>query len=48
MTARFLQSTHELKTLVLSYHPLIAIQTPEEERLQSLLRAVSLHLLIPH
>jgi hypothetical protein len=34
-------AVHELKTLVLSRHPAIAIETSEEERLETLLRAVA-------
>jgi hypothetical protein len=34
-------AVHELKTLVLSRHPAIAIETSEEERLEALLRAVA-------
>ncbi|MBA3686105.1 MAG: AAA family ATPase [Planctomycetes bacterium] len=38
---------HELKTLVLSFHSVVAIETPEEERVQSLLRAVGVDLFLP-
>lgn len=34
-------SIHNLKTLILSFHPVIAIETVEEERVESLLRAVA-------
>jgi ATP-dependent 26S proteasome regulatory subunit len=34
-------AVHELKTLVLSRHPAIAIETSEEERLEALLRATA-------
>ncbi len=34
-------SIHDIKTLVLSSHPVIAIETVEEERVRSLLQAVS-------
>ena len=33
-------SVHDLKTLVLSFHPLVAIETVEEERVERLLEAV--------
>ena len=35
------QSVHDLKSLVRSFHPLIAIETVEEERVQELLREVA-------
>ena len=38
---------HELKTLVLSFHAVVAIETPEEERVQSLLRAIGVDLFLP-
>ncbi|OGW65664.1 MAG: AAA family ATPase [Nitrospirae bacterium RIFCSPLOWO2_02_FULL_62_14] len=34
-------SIHDLKTLILSSHPVVAIETVEEERVRSLLQAVS-------
>ncbi len=34
-------SVHDLKTLILSFHPVIVIETVEEERVQSLLAAVA-------
>jgi len=34
-------SIHDLKTLILSSHPVVAIETVEEERVRSLLRSVS-------
>lgn len=34
-------SVHDLKTLVLSFHPVVAIETVEEDRVLSLLRAVA-------
>lgn len=40
-------SAHELKVLVLSYHPLIAIETVEEDRVESLLRSVATDLRVP-
>jgi hypothetical protein len=39
---------HELKTLVLSRHPAIVVETPEEERLDELLAAVARELGLPH
>jgi len=40
-------SVDDLKTLALSYHPLIAIDTVEEERVQALLEAVARELQLP-
>ncbi|MBE9117636.1 AAA family ATPase [Lusitaniella coriacea LEGE 07157] len=40
-------SIHDLKTLILSFHPIIAIETVEEERVESLLRAVAGELKMP-
>jgi hypothetical protein len=34
-------STHEIQTLVMSFHPVIVIETVEEERVQSLLQAAT-------
>jgi hypothetical protein len=41
-------SIHDLKTFVLSFHPLIAIETVEEDRVSSLLHAVSSELDLAH
>ncbi len=38
---------HELQTLVLSYHPMIAIETVEEERVRSIIREVARNLSLP-
>ncbi len=38
---------HELKTLVQSMHPVVVIETIEEERVDDLLRAAAAHLRIP-
>jgi ATPase family associated with various cellular activities (AAA) len=40
-TASFSDSVKELQTLILSFHPIIALETPEEERVQNLLQAVT-------
>jgi ATPase family associated with various cellular activities (AAA) len=40
-------SVHDLKSLVLSFHSLIAIETVEEERVRSLLREVAVDLRLP-
>ena len=40
-------SVHDLKSLVLSFHSLIAIETVEEERVRSLLREVAVDLKLP-
>ena len=40
-------SVHDLKTLVLSFHPVIVIETVEEDRVMPLLRAVATQLMIP-
>ncbi len=42
-----LDSLHELKTLILSYHPAIAAETAEEPRLQSLLKTAAAELELP-
>ena len=34
-------STHDIKTLILSFHPVVAIETVEEERVRSLLVSIS-------
>ena len=41
-------SLHELKTLVLSYHPVIAIETVEEDRVSELVGAVAAELGLAH
>src|SRR5207253_897778 len=38
------RSVHDLKSLVLSYHSLIVIETVEEERVQALLHEVAMDL----
>ena len=38
---------HEIKILVLSYHPVIAIETPEEDRVEALLRSVATDIKVP-
>ena len=38
---------HEIKILVLSYHPVIANETPEEERVEALLRSVAADIKVP-
>src|SRR5688500_1901466 len=38
---------HELKTLVRSMHPVVVVQTAEEERLDELLRALAADLRLP-
>jgi hypothetical protein len=38
---------HELRILVLSYHPLITIETAEEDRVENLLRSVASDLRVP-
>lgn len=38
---------HELRTLVQSFHSVVAIETPEEERVASLVRAAGVDLFIP-
>ncbi len=40
-------TVHDLKTLVLSYHPAVVIETVEEERVQSLMRAAAGDLRLP-
>ncbi|MFW6358583.1 MAG: AAA family ATPase [Chroococcales cyanobacterium] len=40
-------SIHDIKTLILSFHPVIAIETVEEERVESLLEAVASQLRLP-
>jgi hypothetical protein len=40
-------AVHELKTLVLSYHPVIAIETLEEQRVEEVLRLVAERLRMP-
>jgi hypothetical protein len=40
-------TVHDLKTLVLSYHPAVVIRTVEEERVERLLRAVARDLRMP-
>ena len=40
-------SVHDLKTLILSFHSLIAIETVEEERVRSLLHEVAVDLGLP-
>src|SRR5256885_15109155 len=40
-------SVHDLKSLVLSFHSLIAIETVEEERVRSLLHEVAVDLNLP-
>ncbi len=40
-------SVHEIKILVLSYHPVILIETPEEDRVEALLRSVAADLKVP-
>jgi hypothetical protein len=40
-------AVHELKTLVMSFHPLLSIETAEEERVRSLLIAVANDLRLP-
>src|SRR5437764_5282791 len=40
-------SVHDLKSLVLSFHSLIAIETVEEERVRSLLHEVAVDLRLP-
>ncbi len=42
-----LTTVHDLKTLVLSYHPAVVIDTVEEERVQRLLQAAALELRLP-
>jgi len=39
---------HEIKTLVVSFHPLIVVETVDEERVQSLLISVAAELQIAH
>jgi hypothetical protein len=41
------RSVHDLKSLILSFHSLITIETVEEERVQSLLREVATDLRLP-
>ena len=41
------RSLHDLKSLILSFHSLITIETVEEERVQSLLREVATDLRVP-
>ena len=40
-------SVHDLKSLVLSFHSLIAIETVEEERVRSLIHEVAVDLNLP-
>ena len=40
-------TVHDLKTLVMSFHPLIAVETVEEERVRSLLSSVAAELRMP-
>lgn len=40
-------SVHDLKTLILSFHPLIAIETPEEGRVMALLQRATQDLNLP-
>lgn len=40
-------ATHDIRTLILSYHSVIAIETVEEERVKSLLRHVAAEMGIP-
>ncbi|MEC4804247.1 MAG: AAA family ATPase [Jaaginema sp. PMC 1079.18] len=40
-------SIHDLKTLILSFHSIIAIETTEEERVETLLKAVAGRLKLP-
>jgi len=40
-------SAHDLKSLILSFHPLIAIETVEEERVRALLTDIALDLRLP-
>lgn len=40
-------SLHDLKTLIVSFHPVIAIETTEEERVETLLQAVAGRLQLP-
>jgi hypothetical protein len=41
MLSPFTASVKELQTLILSFHPIIVVETPEEERVQNLLQAVT-------
>ena len=41
------RSVHDLKSLILSFHSLIAIETVEEERVQSILGEVAADLRLP-
>ena len=43
----FASAVHDLKTLVLSFHPAIAIDTPEEQRVERLVDAVAEDLNLP-
>ncbi len=43
----FSTSIHDIKTLILSSHPVIAIETVEEERVRSLLLSVSAQMQMP-
>ena len=40
-------SIHDIKTLVLSFHPVIVIETVEEDRVFSLLQSTALELRMP-
>jgi MoxR-like ATPase len=40
-------SAHDLKSLILSFHPLIVIETVEEERVQTLLTDIAMDLRLP-
>lgn len=44
---KFSTSAHDIKTLVLSFHPVIAIETVEEGRVRSLLQTVTQDLKMP-
>jgi hypothetical protein len=44
---RLATTVHDLKTLVLSYHPIVVIETAEEERARRLLAAVAAGLGLP-
>ena len=40
-------SIHDLKTLILAFHPVIVIETVEEQRVQMLLKKVAKELHLP-
>jgi hypothetical protein len=44
---RILTTVHDLKSLILSYHSLLAIETVEEERVSSVLRSAAADLRLP-